>query len=114
LLFFSSLLLLSTLSALLLLPSLPVNVNLPPVSVPLVDQEKSRVMGSYELKSQASITIRSARGATRLAPSVHERDDANLQRMGKKPVLKVQPRPPPPQEDEGKTKVKEESSDQIC
>jgi len=86
-------------------------VNLPPVSVPLVDQEKSRAMVSYELKGLASITTRPAPEAP---PSVRERDDANLQRMGKKPVLKVQSRTPPPQEDEGKTKGEEESSDQIC
>jgi hypothetical protein len=71
-------------------------------------------MESYELKSQASSITRPAPGATRLASSVRERDDANLQRMGKKPVLKVQPRPPPPQEDERKTNGEEESSDQIC
>jgi len=89
-------------------------MNLPPVSVPLVDQEKSRTMVSYELKGLASITTRPAPGAPPLASSVRERDDANLQRMGKKPVLKVQSRPPLPQEDEGKTKGEEKPSDQIC
>jgi hypothetical protein len=89
-------------------------VNLPPVSIPRVDQEKSRAMASYQLKSLTSITTRPAPGGPPLASSVRERDDANLQRMGKKPVLKVQSRPSPPQEDEGKTKGEEESSDQIC
>jgi hypothetical protein len=71
-------------------------------------------MVSYELKSQASITTRPASGAPPLASSMPERDDASLQRIGKKPVLKVQYRPPPPQEDEGKRKGEEESSDRIC
>jgi hypothetical protein len=46
-------------------------------------------MASYELKDLASITTRPAPGTPPLASSVRERDDANLQRIGKKPVLKV-------------------------
>jgi hypothetical protein len=108
LLFFSSLL------------RLLLDVNLPPVSVALVHQEKSRAMGSSELKSHPSITTRPAPGAPQLTSSMRERDDAHLQRMGKKPVLKVQsrppPPPPPPQEDKEKTegKKKRNRSDQIC
>jgi hypothetical protein len=43
-------------------------------------------MVSYELKSQNSVTARPAPDGPL---SVRERDDANLQRIGKKPVLKV-------------------------
>lgn len=41
-------------------------------------------MVSYEMKSQTSVT---SRGEAQV--SVRERDDVQLQRMGKKPVLKV-------------------------
>lgn len=98
--FFLLLLFSSSLLSLLLV------VNLPPVSVPLVDQEKSRAMESYEMKNRAAITTQPVREEPQLASSVRQRDDAQLQQMGKKPVLKVQSRPPPPQEDEEKTKGK--------
>ncbi|KIN06808.1 hypothetical protein OIDMADRAFT_107624 [Oidiodendron maius Zn] len=45
-------------------------------------------MASYELKSQPSITTKPVTGAPQPASSVRDRDDAHLQRMGKKPVLK--------------------------
>lgn len=54
-------------------------------------------MASYELKSQASITARPGPEANL---SVRERDDANLQRMGKKPVLKVRYRRTPQEGEE--------------
>lgn len=43
-------------------------------------------MVTYELKSQTSVT---SRGGAHMGSSVRERDNAHLQRMGKKPVLKV-------------------------
>lgn len=46
-------------------------------------------MASYELKSRDSVTTRPALEA-RQTSSVRELDDAQLQRMGRKPVLKVQ------------------------
>ena len=60
-------------------------------------------MASYELKSQTSVTTRQAAGEPQPGSSVLDRDDAQLQRMGKKPVLKVRwdksqlslPLPPP-------------------
>ncbi|KAJ5814483.1 hypothetical protein N7474_006260 [Penicillium riverlandense] len=42
-------------------------------------------MVAYELKSHTSVT---SRGEAQVGSSVRERDDAQLQRMGKKPVLK--------------------------
>lgn len=45
-------------------------------------------MVSYELKGHASVT---SRGEAQAASSVQERDNVHLQRMGKKPVLKVCP-----------------------
>lgn len=46
-------------------------------------------MVAYELKSHNASVV--SRGEVRSSDSVNERDDAHLQRMGKKPVLKVRP-----------------------
>lgn len=46
-------------------------------------------MVAYELKSHNASVV--SRGEVRSSESVHERDNAHLQRMGKKPVLKVRP-----------------------
>jgi hypothetical protein len=68
-------------------------------------------MGSYELESQPSVTTRPAPGAAQQGSSVLERDDAHLQRIGKKPVLKVQLRPPlPSQENKEKAEGKKKKN----
>jgi hypothetical protein len=46
-------------------------------------------MGSTELKGDPSTTTRRVEEATQLHSFVDERDDVQLQRLGKKPVLKV-------------------------
>ena len=47
-------------------------------------------MVAYELKSQTSVTTRRAAGEAQVDSSyAQDQDDAQLQRMGKKPVLKV-------------------------
>jgi hypothetical protein len=62
--------------------------HFPLISIPFVQEEKAKKkkMGTLELKSNTSIT---SRGRERETSAVRERDNAQLQRMGKKPVLKV-------------------------
>ena len=62
--------------------------HFPLISIPFVQEEKAKKkkMGTHELKSNTSIT---SRGRGRETSAVRDRDNAQLQRMGKKPVLKV-------------------------